>query len=204
LCFLEERLRYPPKLARSHARRQPLAKPFPVDQPAWLRIAADDGRERRCLHLRRGALESVDLDLLQETHRPRGDITADWRHGAHPRADQPRQLWQKLKRGDEFILVDALTPISYAHPHLPGAVNLPPEWVDDRGPRRIPDPDTEVVVYCASSTCDSSVIVANRLIKARPPKRQPLRQGNRDWIEAGLPLEGGGIGLGSGSSRSGG
>jgi rhodanese-related sulfurtransferase len=102
------------------------------------------------------------------------------------------QLWQKLERGDEFVLVDALAPISYAHSHLPGAINLPPEWVDERGPRRIPDPDTEVVVYCASSTCDSSVIVAGRLMELGYRNVSHYVEGKGGWIEAGLPLEGGG------------
>ena len=55
------------------------------------------------------------------------------------------ELWQRIESGDEFVLVDALAPMSFAHSHLPGAINLPPEWVDERGPRRIPDLDTEVV-----------------------------------------------------------
>jgi rhodanese-related sulfurtransferase len=103
------------------------------------------------------------------------------------------QLCQKVERGDEFVLVDALAPISYAHSHLPGAINLPPEWVDERGPRRIPDLETEVVVYCASSTCDSSVIVASRLIELGYRNVSHYVEGKRGWVEAGLPLEGGGV-----------
>ena len=45
LRLLEERLRHAPELPRAHARRQPLAEPLAVDQPAGLRIAADDGGE---------------------------------------------------------------------------------------------------------------------------------------------------------------
>src|SRR5687767_11927489 len=52
------------------------------------------------------------------------------------------ELWQKIEAGDRFVVVDALAPMSFAHSHLPGAINLPPEWVDDRGPRRIPDLET--------------------------------------------------------------
>jgi rhodanese-related sulfurtransferase len=103
------------------------------------------------------------------------------------------ELWEKLERGDDFVLVDALAPMSYAHSHLPGAINLPPEWVDERGPRRIPDRDTEVVVYCANSTCDSSVEVANRLLELGYRHVSHYPGGKREWIEAGLPLEGGGV-----------
>jgi rhodanese-related sulfurtransferase len=103
------------------------------------------------------------------------------------------QLWQKIEAGDELVLIDALAPMSYAHSHLPGAINLPPEWVDERGPRRIPDLDAEIVVYCASATCDSSVEVGNRLVELGYRNVQHYVGGKKDWVEAGLPLEGGGV-----------
>jgi rhodanese-related sulfurtransferase len=101
------------------------------------------------------------------------------------------ELWQRIESGDEFVLVDALAPMSFAHSHLPGAINLPPEWVDERGSRRIPELDTEVVVYCATSTCDSSVLVGNRLVELGYRNVSHYAGGKRDWIEAGLPVEGG-------------
>jgi rhodanese-related sulfurtransferase len=103
------------------------------------------------------------------------------------------ELWQKIENGDAFVLVDALAPMSFAHSHLPGAINLPPEWVDERGPRRIPDPKTEVVVYCASPTCDSSAQVGTRLAELGYRNVRHYVGGKRDWVEAGLPLEGGGV-----------
>ena len=102
-------------------------------------------------------------------------------------------LREKLENGDAFVLVDALAPMSFAHSHLPGAINLPPEWVDERGPQRIPDRDAEVVVYCASSTCDSSVQVGERLLELGYRHVGHYVGGKKDWVEAGLPLEGGGV-----------
>ncbi len=103
------------------------------------------------------------------------------------------ELWEKLERGDELVLVDALAPMSFAHSHLPGAVNLPPEWVAERGPSRVPNPEVEVVVYCASSTCDSSAETATRLIELGCRNVRHYTGGKEDWIAAGLPLEGGGL-----------
>jgi rhodanese-related sulfurtransferase len=100
-------------------------------------------------------------------------------------------LWQKIQDGDEFVLVDALAPMSYAMSHLPNAINITPEWIDDRARRRIPDRDTEVVVYCADAACDASVTVANRLIELGYRNVRHYAEGKRDWMEAGLPLEGG-------------
>ena len=74
-------------------------------------------------------------------------------------------LREKIESGDQFVLVDALSPMSFALSHLPGAINLTPDWVDGRARRRVPDFETEIVVYCEGSDCDSSVIVANRLVE---------------------------------------
>lgn len=100
-------------------------------------------------------------------------------------------LRQKLENGDAFVLVDALPVISYAASHLPGAINMPPERVDDLAPRRISDVGAEIVVYCASPTCTSSVEVAERLIELGYTNVRHYPGGKRDWIAAGLPLEGG-------------
>lgn len=100
-------------------------------------------------------------------------------------------LWQRIESGDRFVLVDALSPIAFAGSHLPGAINMPPERVDEQAERRIPDLDTDVVVYCSSATCDSSVAVANRLIELGYRNVFHYTEGKRDWADAGLPLEGG-------------
>jgi len=103
-------------------------------------------------------------------------------------------LREKLERGDDFVLVDALSPMSFAASHLPGALNLTPGWMDERARRRIPDLDTEIVVYCESADCDSSVIVANRLLQLGYRNVRHYGEGKRDWAAAGLPLEGGRVG----------
>jgi len=101
------------------------------------------------------------------------------------------RLWEKIESGQTFVLVDALAPMSFAASHLPGAINMPLGRVDELAARRIPDRNTEVVVYCASSTCDSSVEVANRLIELGHRNVFHYAGGKSDWVEAGLPLEGG-------------
>ena len=100
-------------------------------------------------------------------------------------------LRAKLEQGEELVLVDALPPLAYAGAHLPGAVNIPPERVEALAAKRIPDPDVEVVVYCAGPTCDSSVQVAERLIALGYTNVRHYAGGKQDWREAGLPLEGG-------------
>jgi rhodanese-related sulfurtransferase len=100
-------------------------------------------------------------------------------------------LWQKIESGEEFVLVDALSPISYAASHLPGAINIHPLSVDELCDRRIPTLDTEVVVYCQNPNCESSVEVANRLLDLGYRNVRHYAGGKNDWRDAGLPLEGG-------------
>jgi len=100
-------------------------------------------------------------------------------------------LWRKIERGGDLVIVDALSPISFAASHLPGAINIPPERVDELAERRIPARDTEVVVYCASPGCESSVEVAMRLIELGYRNVRHYAGGKREWADAGLPLEGG-------------
>lgn len=102
-------------------------------------------------------------------------------------------LWQKLGsgHGHELVLVDALSPIEFAASHIPGAVNISPDRVDALAEKRIPDLDTEVVVYCANPTCESSVEVGERLVELGYRNVLHYAGGKRDWRESGLPLEGG-------------
>src|SRR5919197_368545 len=100
-------------------------------------------------------------------------------------------LWEKMERGDDFVLVAALGPISYAGAHRPGAVNIPPKSCDELAPSKIADLETEVVVYCAGPDCDSSIEVAERLVELGYRNVRHFSGGKHAWREAGLPLEGG-------------
>jgi rhodanese-related sulfurtransferase len=100
------------------------------------------------------------------------------------------ELLSKLENGDTFVLVDALAPMVYAHSHLPGAINLPPSAVDPvRVARRIPDPQTEIVVYCSSPDCDDSTETARRLQELGYTNIRHYPGGKNEWRDAGLPLE---------------
>jgi rhodanese-related sulfurtransferase len=100
------------------------------------------------------------------------------------------ELLAKLDRGDDFVLVDALAPMIYAHSHLPTAINLPPSGVDAiRCTKRIPDLATEIVVYCANPECDDSVVTAQRLQELGYTNVRHYAGGKDEWRARGLPLE---------------
>ena len=61
------------------------------------------------------------------------------------------ELKQKMDRGENFMLVETLAATGYQHAHLPGAVNLPPDQINELVHKLLPDPNVEIVVYCASA-----------------------------------------------------
>ena len=100
------------------------------------------------------------------------------------------QLLRKIKDGDDFVLVDALAPMVYAHSHLPGAINLPPSAFDqDRIARRVPDRHAEIVVYCAGPDCEDSAETAQRLEALGYTNVHHYPGGKDEWRDLGLPLE---------------
>lgn len=100
------------------------------------------------------------------------------------------ELQEKLARGDDFVLIDALAPMAYAHSHLPGAINMPPNLVEPtRCAKRMPDRAAEIVVYCANSECDDSTITAERLQTLGYTNVRHYAGGKDEWKKLGLPLE---------------
>jgi rhodanese-related sulfurtransferase len=100
------------------------------------------------------------------------------------------ELKQKLDRGDEFVLIDALAPMVYAHSHLPRAINMPPAAVEaTRCSKRMPNLDTEIVVYCANSNCEDSTATGRRLQGLGYRNVRHYAGGKDEWRELGMPLE---------------
>lgn len=89
------------------------------------------------------------------------------------------------------IVVEALPPAYYEQEHLPGALNVPMDDVDTLAPTLLPDKAAEVIVYCASSPCRNSGIVARRLAELGYTTVFDYDGGKEDWLAAGLPTESG-------------
>ncbi len=99
------------------------------------------------------------------------------------------ELRAKMERGDEFVLVDALSTQHYESSHLPGAVNLPLEFVDE-AEQMLPDKRAEIVVYCMNADCAASGEEVRELREMGYENVRHYAAGKQDWIQAGLPVEG--------------
>jgi rhodanese-related sulfurtransferase len=60
-----------------------------------------------------------------------------------------------VDRGDDFYLVEAPSHQHYEMSHLPGAINLPYEFVDE-AEEVLPDKRAEIVIYCINEECEAS------------------------------------------------
>jgi rhodanese-related sulfurtransferase len=90
-----------------------------------------------------------------------------------------------------FVLIESLSEEQYRQGHLPSAINLPPEKVKEMAPNLLRDKHQQIVVYCASSTCEASEHTARTLAEMGYENVLRYVEGKKDWSEAGLPLEGG-------------
>jgi rhodanese-related sulfurtransferase len=100
------------------------------------------------------------------------------------------QLKDKLDRRDDFVLVEALSRRHYEISHLPGAINLPYEFVDE-AEKVLPDKRAEIVVYCMNERCESSRQEARELEEMGYENVLHYAGGKQGWIKARLPVESG-------------
>jgi len=48
----------------------------------------------------------------------------------------------------QVTLVETLEPERYREAHIPGALNIPPERINELAPQLLPNKDAEIVAYC--------------------------------------------------------
>lgn len=100
-------------------------------------------------------------------------------------------LQQRLSSPNPPQLAEALPQKYFEDGHLPGARHLPHDQVKALAPATFPDKTAEIVVYCASSTCQNSHIAARLLEQMGYTSVSVYAGGKQDWQEAGLPVEAG-------------
>lgn len=100
------------------------------------------------------------------------------------------EVRRRIDEGKATV-VEALPESSYREAHLPGALLLPHDEVDQLAPGLLPDRQAEIIVYCASATCANSGIAAKRLAELGYPNVHTYEDGKQDWVDAGLPTESG-------------
>jgi rhodanese-related sulfurtransferase len=98
-------------------------------------------------------------------------------------------LQRRLAEPNPPVLAEALPEKYYQDWHLPAARHLPHDQVRALAADRLPQKSAEIVVYCASRTCQNSHIAAAILEQMGYTNVAVYAGGKEDWQAAGLPVE---------------
>jgi rhodanese-related sulfurtransferase/DNA-binding MarR family transcriptional regulator len=96
-----------------------------------------------------------------------------------------QDLRDRLERGD-VVVVDVRPTVEYAAGHVPGAVSVPPDRLEERL-EALPG-DRDVVAYCRGPYCVYADDAVRRLV-AGGRRALRLEDGLPEWRAAGLPVE---------------
>ena len=96
------------------------------------------------------------------------------------------EIKRRLDRGDKFMLVDVREESEFAKDHLPGAVHLGKGIIERDIEARVPDPKTELVLYCGGGF--RSALAADNLQKMGYTNVISMDGGIREWREKKYPL----------------
>lgn len=99
------------------------------------------------------------------------------------------ELQARIGANPELVLLEALPEKYYGDWHLPGAKHFPHDRARQLAPVVVPDRAAEIVVYCASRTCQNSHIAASLLQQIGYSNVAVYSGGKEDWQGAGLPAE---------------
>lgn len=99
------------------------------------------------------------------------------------------ELQARLAVNPGLVLLEALPEKYFNDGHLPGARHFPHDQARALAGTVVPDKDAEIVVYCASATCQNSHMAARTLAQLGYGNVAVYAGGKQDWTEAGLALE---------------
>ena len=94
---------------------------------------------------------------------------------------------ERQARCEQFLLFDVREESEFAAGHLPGAKSLGKGIIERDIEALVPDPDTEMVLYCGGGF--RSALAADNLQKMGYTSVISMDGGFRGWKEAGLPIE---------------
>jgi rhodanese-related sulfurtransferase len=94
----------------------------------------------------------------------------------------------RLRRGEQFHLIDVREDREWAAGHVPGAEHLGRGILERDIETRVPDTDADIVLYCGGGY--RSALAADSLQRMGYTNVRSLAGGWTGWKEAGLPAEG--------------
>ncbi|HXW91005.1 MAG TPA: rhodanese-like domain-containing protein [Terriglobales bacterium] len=100
-----------------------------------------------------------------------------------------KDLKAKLDGKQNVTVVETLAPERYREAHIPKALNLPPERIQELAPRLLPNKQAEIITYCTNNQCHASRYAARELAAMGYTNVAHYPEGKQGWMEAGFPVE---------------
>jgi rhodanese-related sulfurtransferase len=97
-------------------------------------------------------------------------------------------LLEMFANSEDFKLVEVLASEEYKEGHIPGAINLPLNELENVARQKFKKTE-KIVVYCESYTCHASTKAAKKLLELGYKEVLDFKGGKRWWRHAGLELE---------------
>ena len=97
------------------------------------------------------------------------------------------QVQQMIKEEKDLVIIDVLSPESFAKAHIDGAISIPLAKLNDAKILNSLDKDKTYIVYCASTKCQASVKAAKILMANGFKKVFDYKAGIADWTGNKLP-----------------
>ena len=91
------------------------------------------------------------------------------------------------KSGEQYVLLDVLSPDSYTKGHIAGAVSFPGDTINKETASSRLSKDVRIIVYCGSFHCGASTHAAKTL-SALGYNVLDYKGGLKDWQDRGNSL----------------
>lgn len=127
-----------------------------------------------------GIAQESRADIERLVHQYLGDDESDIEELTK------EDLWKRIRRKDNLVVLDVRPIEEYEAGHLPGAVSIPLDELRKRV-KELPK-SKQIVAYCRGPLCALAPEAA-RYLKSKGYKVKKLDDGAPDWAAAGLPLE---------------
>ncbi len=89
--------------------------------------------------------------------------------------------------GEKYVLIDVLSPDSYASGHIPGAISMPLDTITPENAAKVLNKEDNIIVYCGSFTCHASTAAAKKLSEMGYSVLD-YKGGLKEWQEKGSKL----------------
>ncbi len=93
-----------------------------------------------------------------------------------------------IKENKDLVIIDVLSPKSYAENHIKGAVNIPYNKISEEKVLEQLDKNKTYVLYCANKRCKASTGAAKILLKHGFRKVYDYENGLAEWMESELAV----------------